>query len=142
MPDAGAEDHDAALLQVPDRAPRDVGLGDLAHRDGRLHPGVDVVLALQEVLQGQAVHDRAEHAHVVGPGPFHAAVLQLGAAEEVAAADDHRDLGPGGHHLGDLPGHGLDHRRVDADGAAAEHLAAELEQHAAKSRTRSVGAFP
>jgi hypothetical protein len=41
-----------------------------------------------------------------------------------------------------MPSHGLDHRRVDSDGAAAEHLAAELQQHAAKSRTRSVGAFP
>jgi hypothetical protein len=37
MPTPGAEDHDAALLQVPDRPARDVGLGDLAHRDGGLH---------------------------------------------------------------------------------------------------------
>ena len=91
MPGAGAEDHDAALLEVPDRAARDVGLGDLAHRDRGLHPGLDALL-LEEVLQRQAVHDGAEHAHVVGAGAVHAALLQLGAAEEVAAADDDRDL--------------------------------------------------
>jgi hypothetical protein len=127
---------------VPDGAPRDVGLGDLPHGDRGLHTGVDVVLALQEILQREAVHHRSEHAHVVGPGPLHAPVLQLGAAEEVPATDDHRDLGTGGHHLGDLPGDRLDHRGVHPDGATPEHLAAELEQHAAKSRSGTVGVAP
>ena len=73
---------------------RDVRLGDLAHRDGGLHPGLDALL-LQEVLQRQAVHHGAEHAHVVGAGAVHAALLELGAAEEVAAADDDGDLHAG-----------------------------------------------
>ena len=73
IPSAGAEDDDAALLEVPDRAARDVRLGDLAHRDRGLHPGLDALL-LEEVLQRQAVHDRAEHAHVVGAGAVHAAL--------------------------------------------------------------------
>ena len=93
-PGAGAEDHDAALLEVPDRAARDVGLGDLAHGDGGLDAGLDAFL-LQEVLEGQAVHHDAEHAHVVGAGTVHAALLQLGAAEEVAATGDDRDLDAG-----------------------------------------------
>ncbi len=100
------------------------------------------MLALQEVLQREAVHDGAEHADVVGPGPVHAALLQLLAAEEVAAADDHGDLGAGGHDLGDLAGDGLDHPRIDPDGAAAEHLAAELEQHAAEAGAGAVGVDP
>src|SRR6185503_8947144 len=119
--------------EVPDGATRDVGLGDLAHGDGRLDPGVDAVPALQEVLQREAVHDRAEHAHVVGAGPIHPAVVQFGAAEEVAAADDDGHLRAGPHDRGDLPGHRLDHVRIDPDATAAEHLAAELEQHAAVS---------
>jgi hypothetical protein len=48
----------------------------------------------QKSCKRQAVHHRAEHAHVVGSGAVHPSLLQLRAAEEVAAADDHdRDLG-------------------------------------------------
>ena len=61
---------------------------------------------LQEVLQRQAVHHRAEHAHVVrarsGRGR---ALLQFGTAEEVAATDDDGDLRTGRHDLGNLVGH-------------------------------------
>ena len=57
---------------------------------------------LQEVLQGQAVHDGAEHAHVVGARAVHAALVQLGAAEVVAAADHDGHLGPAAHDVGDL----------------------------------------
>ena len=42
-PEPGAEDDDAALLEVADRPARDVGLGDLAHRDRGLHAGVDAL---------------------------------------------------------------------------------------------------
>ena len=114
---------------MADGAARNVGLGDLAHGDGALHAGFDAGL-LKEVLQRQAVHDGAEHAHVVGAGAVHAALGQFGAAEEVAAADDDRDLdvGNGG---GDLLGHAADGVRVDAELAAAEDLAGELQQDAA-----------
>nr|BFE68511.1 hypothetical protein GCM10020092_018120 [Actinoplanes digitatis] len=126
MPAAGAEDDDAALLEVPDGAQRDVRLRDLGHRDRGLHPRLDALL-LEEVLQGEAVHDRAEHAHVVGPVAVHAALLQLGAAEEVAATDDNGDLhaAPGGR--GDLPGEALHHVGVDAHRTAAEDLTGELQ---------------
>ena len=35
---AAAEDDDPALFEVADGAPADVGLGDLLHGDGGLHP--------------------------------------------------------------------------------------------------------
>ena len=79
---SGAEDDDAALFHVADGAARNVRLGDLAHGDGALHTGFDAGL-FREVLEGEAVHDRAEHAHVVGAGTVHAALGQFGAAEEV-----------------------------------------------------------
>src|SRR6266536_1760476 len=88
---AGPEDHHAALVQVPDGPSRDIGLGHLAHGDGRLHPGLDAAL-LQHVLQGQAVDDRAEHAHVVGAGPVDTPFGQGRAAKHVAAADHRGDL--------------------------------------------------
>ena len=98
-----------------------------------------MVLALQEVLQHEAVHHGAEHAHVVGAAALDATLLQLGTAEEVAAADDDGDLRARRDDLGDLPADGVDHRGVDTDGPAAEHLAAELEQHAAEA---GAGVFP
>jgi hypothetical protein len=115
-------------IPVPDRAARDVRLGDLTHGDRGLDPGVDAFL-LQEVLQRKAVHHDAEHAHVVGPGPVHPALLQLGTAEEVAATDHHGHLDAGAHRLGHLPRDGPDDVRVDTDPAAAEGLPRELEQH-------------
>src|SRR5205807_2859703 len=128
---AATEDHHAALFQVPHRAPGNVGLGDLAHRDRGLHPGVDTVFALQKVLQRKAVHHRAEHAHVVRTGPVHTALFQFGATEEVPAADHHGHLHAAAHHVRDLSRDRLHYVRVDADRAATEHFPAELEQHPA-----------
>ena len=43
---------------------------------------------LERILQGQAVHDRGEHADVVGGGAVHARRRRRQAAEDVAATDD------------------------------------------------------
>ena len=114
-----------------DGAQRDVGLGDLGHGDRRLdargHPGL-----LDEVLQRQGVHDGAEHAHVVGAVAGHAPLGELGAAEEVAPADDDGHLHPGEHRLGDLAGGVGDDVGVQAHRAPAEHLSGELQQDAAR----------
>src|SRR5690606_10721046 len=89
---------------------------------------------LEEVLQGERVHHRAEHAHVVGPAAVHPALAQFGAAEEVAAADDHRDLdavlvvGPLRGGRGDLSGDLADDVGVDAQLPAAERLTRELQE--------------
>ena len=125
---AGAEDHDATLLQVTFGAQRDVRLRDLAHVDGGLDTRGDTLL-LEEVLEGEAVHHGAQHPHVIAAGAVEATLLQLGAAEEVPAPDHDRDLRPRAGHLGDLTGDRLDHIRVDTHAAAAEHLAAQLEHH-------------
>src|SRR5205823_1123592 len=86
-------------------------------------------------LEGEAVEDGGEHAHVVG-GRFLddlAAGRELSAAEDVAAADHDGQLHPALpdalHLAGDLQ------RLVDADAAAAgggEALAAELQHDAAE----------
>src|SRR2546430_1521559 len=82
-----------------------------------LHARLDAEL-LQEVLQRKAVHHGAEHAHVVGAVALHPALLQFGAAEEVAAANHHGDLDTGPGHVGDLLGDGVHHVGVDAELAA------------------------
>jgi hypothetical protein len=114
---------------VANGAQRDVGLGDLPHGDGGLDAGLDACL-LQEVLQGQTVHDGAEHAHVVGATPLHASLLQLGAAEEVAATGHDGDLGAAAGDLGDLVGDAGDDVGIDADGPAPERLPGQLQQDA------------
>ncbi len=47
---------------------------------------------LERILQGQRVDHRRQHAHVVGGGAVHAAGAARDAAEDVAAADDEREL--------------------------------------------------
>ena len=68
---AGHEHRDAALLEVADRAAPDVRLGDLVHRDRGHDPGRHAG-PLEGVLEGQAVHDRREHADVVAGRAVHA----------------------------------------------------------------------
>ena len=67
----GREDHDPALLEVPDRPPPDVRLGHLGDVDRRHHPGVGAQL-LQRVLDCQRVQHGREHAGVVGGRAVHA----------------------------------------------------------------------
>ena len=127
----GTEDDNPALLHVPLGAPRDVGLGDLRHRDRRLHARGGSGL-LEEILERQSVHHRAEHPHVVGAAAIHAALTQLGSAEEVPPADDDGDLHPV-HRLGDLTGDLRHDVGVDPERPAAESLARQLQQNAPAS---------
>ena len=55
-------------------------------------------------------------------------MLHLGTAEEVAAADHHAHPDALAGDLGDLTGDPVDHVGVDADLAAAEHLARQLHE--------------
>ncbi len=123
-----AKDDHAPLLEVAHRAAADVGLGDLVHvdrgHDARLHAG-----RLQGVLQGQGVHDRGQHAHVVAGGPVHALGGRGQAPEDVAAADDDGDLHAAVDRGADLLRDEHARLRVDAVLARAEErLAGELEQ--------------
>src|SRR5690606_13810458 len=115
---ASAEDHDATLLHVTLGAQRDVGLGDLRHRDRRLHTRRCSCL-LEEILQCEGVHDGSKHAHVVGTSAHHPALTEFGSAEEVTTADDDCDL-DAVYRLGDLAGDLTDHVGIDSDLPASE----------------------
>ena len=61
--------------------------------------------SLEGGLQRERVDDRAEHRHVVsGRALYPELVRNLGAPEDVAAADYYRELGPGLDCLEDLRG--------------------------------------
>ena len=125
---AGHEQRDPALLEVADGAPPDVRLGDLVHRDRGHDPGRDAG-PLEGVLEGEAVHDRRQHADVVAGRPVHPARRRRQPAEDVAATDDDADLDAQAVDLGDLARDERADRRVDAVLAIAEQrLAGQLEQ--------------
>ena len=129
---AGREDDDAALLEVPDRAAADVGLGDRLHLD-RAHDAGEDAVALERLLQRERVHDRREHADVVGLRAVHALGRGGDAPEDVAAADDDRDLDAALADDLDLLGERVEDVRVDAVADVAhERFAGELQQHAAE----------
>src|SRR5690606_30636013 len=78
----------------------------------------------------EAVHDGAEHAHVVGAGAVHATLLHLGSPEAVPSAHHDADADAGAHDLGDLLGDLGDDVRIDADLPPSEDFTRELEQYA------------
>ena len=109
---------DAPFLEVADGAAADERLGDGAHLDRRHHARDDVLL-LERVLQRERVDHRRQHAHVVGGGAIHAARAGRDAAEDVAAADDDRDLDTHRLDFGDVFRDLRRHGRVDAVGLLA-----------------------
>ena len=131
---AGGEDHDAALLEVPDGPAPDVGLGHLGHGQRAQHPG-GLALLLERVLQRQRVDHGAEHAHGVGGGAVHAAALPGRAAPDVAAADHDGELEAAAvHGARHLLGHALDGGGVDGlvGRGGGERLARHLEDDPAR----------
>ena len=90
----------------------------------------------QGVLQGQAVHHRGQHAHVMGRGLVNAGVAggELGPAEDIAAADDQCQLDAVLGRLAGLPGD-VDHG-VHGDAPLAgmrEALAGDLQHNPAET---------
>ena len=116
-----AENHDTALLQMTNGLERNVRLGDLTHGDGGLHAR-GLSLLLQEVLQSEAIHHRAQHAHIIAAGAVDSSLLKFRAAEEVAASDDDGDLNALLHRGNDFLSDTADDGRVNADFAAAKRL--------------------
>src|SRR5262245_23649507 len=128
---AGREDHHAALLEMPGRAAADIGLGHLLHLDRRQHPGGYADL-LERVLEGQRVDDGGEHAHVVAGGAVHTARAARETPEDVAAADDERELAARRVDLAQLPREAPEQRLVDAIARRSrKRLPAELQENAA-----------
>ena len=103
---------------------RDVRLSNLAHRDGCLNAGIDTSL-LTEILQGKAIHDGAEHSHIVGAITLHAVLLKFSPAEEVPPTDDDGHLNAALSDLAGLGGHDIG---VDADSSSSENLSGQLEK--------------
>src|SRR5262249_41955560 len=95
---------------------------------------------LEGILQGQRVHDGRQHAHVVGGGALHAARARGDPTEDVAAADDDRDLHAEFCDLADLRGDPLEHEWIDPVAlASGERLPRKLQDDAAVGRSAGAG---
>ncbi len=128
------EEHDAALLQVPQRAPPDVGLGELLHADRRHHPRLDPP-PLEGVLEREGVDHGGEHPHVVGGDAVHPLLRRLRPPHDVATADHEPERDAALVHLADFVGNVLHRRPPDPEAALArEGFARELEQDPAVSQ--------
>ena len=119
---AGGEDHDAALLEVAHRAAADVGLGDLGDRRS---PTARAVGALpsraRPAAAARSAASRACPCSRRSRGPSRRP--RRDAAEDVAGADDDRDLDAARVHARDLlrrsPGPLAGRRRTRAGAHAA-----------------------
>ena len=128
--DAAAEEHHAALLEVPDRAGADIGLGNFFDLKRRLHAHINALL-LQNVRNRHAVHRGGQHTHVVGTGALNVTFAILHAAPEVAAADDDAHFNAHLAALLDYVAHLGNNIKVETKMlVACQRLAADLEQHA------------
>ena len=114
LPGASRHDDHPAFLQVPHSAAANIGLGDLGHLDGSLHPG-GLAQVLQHVLQRQRIDDCCQHAHVVALGLVDADFHGIHSPPDVAATHHHGDVyfKPGAQ-VADLLGDGLDYFPVNA----------------------------
>jgi hypothetical protein len=105
-------------------------LGEGSDREGRQHDSI-AAGAGQRRLQRQRVDHRGQHAHLVAGDPVESRGDQLGAAEDVASADDQANLDPVTHQFGDLAGNAIEDLGFDAAiTAPGERLTAELQQDA------------
>ena len=114
--------------QVAHGAAADVILANVVHRYRGHDAGVDAD-AFQRILQGQRVHYRGQHAHVITGYPVDARLRQPGAAKDVAAADDDGYFYAETADFGDLGSDPVNDRRIDSVILPAQQrLAAELEE--------------
>jgi hypothetical protein len=136
---AAGEDHRATLLEVADGPPPDEGFGDRPHLDRGEEARLDAVL-FERVLQGEAVDDGGQHAHVVGRRAIHAPRARREAAKDVAAADDDTGLNAQGLDLGNVFRDAGGDRGIDAVGLVThERLAGQLQKDALVGRLGRVG---
>ena len=118
---------------MTNRAQRQVGFGDLGHRDRRLDASGHAGL-VDEVLQGEGIHDGTEHPHVVRARTLQPLEGKLSTTEEVTAADNDCNLDALTYGRGHLLSDVANDLGIQADRSTSECLSGKLEQNAALRR--------
>ena len=107
-----AEQNDAPLLEVADGAAADIGLGHFAHFDGAHDAS-----GKRDVLQGRLKEEGNDHGgdHADGIADDAVDVGCLGAAKNVAAADDDSDFDPDFRNPFDLIGQPIEQLVIESE---------------------------
>jgi hypothetical protein len=119
---------EAALFQVADCSATDVGLCNLAHLNGSLHPGLHAK-RFQGVLECQGIDHRSQHTHVIGSAAIHAFGTSHGTAPDISSAYNDGYFNPQAHHAADLLGDVPHYLRVYTKTTAAQCFSTQLENH-------------
>src|SRR5215471_431854 len=106
------EDDYATLFQVAYRAAANKWFGHWRHLDSRLHTS-DHTQFFHRILHYQGIHDRGQHADVVGGSAVYARCSSIGPTPHVPATDDHCHLYPQILHALDLFGNTQHQFRVN-----------------------------
>src|SRR5262249_61378603 len=95
---------------------------------------------LERTLEGQRVDARRHHPHVVSGGAVHSARARGDSSEDVAAADDDRDLHTKAGHIAHLGGDPIEHGWIDPVSLPpGERLPRQLQNDAAIHRAAGAG---
>ena len=114
---------------MADGAAANVVLADFIDADRRHHSG-EHPQSLQGILHRQRVHDRGQHAHVVGRDSIHAFLGQPGPPKQVATTDDHTHFDAVLAQFPHLARNACQHVGIDAIVALAhQDFTAELEKN-------------
>ena len=111
IPGARCKNHHPLFFQMTHCAAANIGFTNLIHWDGRDNSGMNA-LPFQRTLHRQRVHNRGQHAHVIGSGALHSLRRALQASEDITATDDHADFSPKIMNRFDLSGNPLHGRRM------------------------------
>jgi len=111
---ATGKDHQSALFEMPLGPAADVRFRQRLHADSGHYPGVDPRL-LQNVLHGQRVDHRGQHAHVVGVDSVQTGLAGGGPPDDVPATDDQAKVHAHAVHFFDLLREFVDDLIIQAD---------------------------
>src|SRR5258707_7383612 len=114
VPRARRENHYAAFLKVPYRAPPDERLGHLMHFNGALHTREDAFL-LERTLQRQRIDHCGQHAHVIARSAVDFKTLLPSAAADISAAHHDGDFHAQRVHVLQLARDSLDCLAMDSE---------------------------
>jgi hypothetical protein len=88
---AGGVNDNTVFVEMVEGTAAEIGFGNGPHFDSGHHAGGNIAL-FEGVLEGEAVDDGGEHAHIVGDGLVNLVALGELAAEDIATANDNGEL--------------------------------------------------
>ena len=93
---------------------QNIGLGDFMHGNSGLYACLEADF-FHGILQRQTVYDRCQHSHMICGSPVHTIGTCGNASKNITASDNDTGLHTKINDRFNLPGHILQHIRIDAE---------------------------